>query len=409
MKAISKYLEILIILFATQSTFAFASTAGYVIDGHISGKTTGMKVYLKSGDKTSIVDSTFIKNGVFQFKGKIDYPWLYNIVIQKNKYPRKKGIPNYQPIIPIFLENGTIKISADLDSIPEEDYTQKGDYNYNGITFTGDFLNRRYRSLMTNYGMRRAKWLAVDEEYYKYYYPEKGLTRGPVLDGVKIVAEEQKAINEQSSYVKKFILENANNVLGLFAAQNFSYTFTKQAMDSIISAFPKQVLENKIGQKFLAKAEVYRNSAVGAHYSDLNFADDKGNPVKLSEKIKQGRYTLLEFWASWCGPCREGIPYLKQVYNLYHAQGFDIISVSMDSKKSEWLKATAAEKMPWLQVSELKAFNGPASKLYNFKGIPTVLMIDPNGIIVSRDMRGSWLNKKLIEVYGDKFEKAQKD
>lgn len=409
MRILNCFLQFFFILLLFQNSFAQTRESRYLIEAKISGDADGMKVYLQSADKRNIVDSTFIKNGYFQFKGILDFPWLYNIVIKKNKLPRKEGYPNYQPIIPVFLEKGVIKITGYLDSIPEEDYTQKGAYNYGVVTFTGDqTINEKYRQFLENYETVETKWLASDAEYYKYYYPENNEVRGSVLEGVSLVNTIQENINARDYFVKKFVLENRNNILGLYVAKNYTFGFTFDGIDSVIEALPKHILDYKEGKKFLAQAQAYKQSAIGARFADLNLSDQKNNQLKLSDYVGKGKYILLEFWASWCGPCRKEIPHLKEVYNLYNPSGFDIISISMDDDKKAWLKAVENEQMKWLQVSDLRAFEGPVSKKYNFGGIPTCILVDPNGIIVSRNMRGSWLDTKLIEIYGNRFEEKLK-
>jgi thiol-disulfide isomerase/thioredoxin len=176
-------------------------------------------------------------------------------------------------------------------------------------------------------------------------------------------------------------------------------------IDKATGLLSQKVKESPLGKKAIEKAMEIRKTAVGAIFADLTLQDKDGNSVRLSEHIgRDNRYVLLEFWASWCHPCRADIPHLKEIYKLYHSEGFDIISISMDNSKENWLKAVDEEQMPWLQVSDLKAFDGEISKLYNFMGIPFCVLISPDGIIVDRNMRGPFLIKKMRELYGDKFE-----
>src|SRR5699024_299911 len=138
-------------------------------------------------------------------------------------------------------------------------------------------------------------------------------------------------------------------------------------------------------------------------FPNLTLKNPEGNTIKLSDYVGKGKYVLLNFWASWCGPCRADIPHLQEVYNLYHPEGFEIISISMDENKDDWLEALDEEQMKWLQISNLKGFEDSVSKLYNFRGIPTDILVGPEGYIITRNMRGSWMDKKLIELYGNKF------
>jgi thiol-disulfide isomerase/thioredoxin len=125
--------------------------------------------------------------------------------------------------------------------------------------------------------------------------------------------------------------------------------------------------------------------------------DTQGKPVSLASY--KGRYVLLDFWASWCGPCRASFPELINTYNKYKDKKFQILGVSLDDKKELWLKAIETDKLPWDQVSDLKGASSEVAKLYNVTQIPQNLLIDPNGVIVGRNLVGKSLEDKLLELY----------
>lgn len=404
MKKIGLYFS-LIILLLIQSCHSQNAPAGFTINGKITGGTDGKMVYLQSAENGKVnLDSTILKDGNFQFKDTVDYPQLYNIIIAKNDTPEQKGYPLLQPVIPVFVENGDIQISAMLDSIPKQDYLYYGGYNYNNVDIKGSESQKIYREFLKVYQpLADARMNLFMDEYIKYLNPEKGEKKGPLSNGVSIVTKIDLAAEKRDAYVKEFIKEHKNDMVGLYVAKDKLSSFSVKEIDDILAGFSSEIMNSEAGATLKEKAKEVKKTSSGAQYADYSFNDDKGNPVKLSDYLGKGKFVLLEFWASWCGPCRADIPHLKEVYSLYHPAGFDVISVSMDDNKSKWLEAIKEEGMTWPQVSDLKAFKGDLSKLYNFNGIPTCLLIDPNGKIVTRNMRGSWMDKKLIELYGNKF------
>ena len=144
-----------------------------------------------------------------------------------------------------------------------------------------------------------------------------------------------------------------------------------------------QALENSIGQPF----------------TDFEQFDMDGKTHRLSEYVGQGRWVLVDFWASWCGPCRAEMPNVVEAYNKYHARGFDVVGISYDNDKDKWVQAVADLGMAWTQLSDLKGWENVSAEIYGIRGIPANLLIDPEGNIVARDLRGEDLQKKLAEIF----------
>lgn len=152
----------------------------------------------------------------------------------------------------------------------------------------------------------------------------------------------------------------------------------------------------------IAMYKSYLKRAPGLKFTDLVMNDPDGKEVRLSQWTGKGQYTLVDFWASWCGPCRREMPTVVEAYNKYHAQkGFEIVGVSFDSKADAWKKGVKDLGMTWPQMSDLKGWGSAAHDVYGVNSIPSNILVDPQGVIVASDLRGEGLLKKLAEVFGE--------
>lgn len=191
-------------------------------------------------------------------------------------------------------------------------------------------------------------------------------------------------------------------VKGIAAIMSELQPDPEKAMKIIESAAPK-LGENSIvlrrvrsiHKQQLATMARRKSSMLGAQFTDFSAEDLQGNSVQLDPIVKSNRYTLLQFWASWCGPCRKEIPMLKDLYKSYESKGLAIVSFSMDDSRSNWEKASTIENIPWPNISDLKAFSSPVAKLYPIMGIPANVIIDSSGKIVASNLIGKELEEKI--------------
>ena len=201
----------------------------------------------------------------------------------------------------------------------------------------------------------------------------------------------------------EFVKNNIQTPVGFDLAKQYF-------QDMYVRITPEQITEleglvNKAwpntakAEEFNKMAEVGKRIAMGAKYPDIELTNKEGKKVKLSEYVPEGKYVMLEFWASWCGPCRAEIPHLREVYKEYKDKGFEIVSISIDRKDEDWKKAMKEENMVWTQLNDPGEFNGPVAKVYNVQGVPTCILLDKEGRIFKTDMRGAQLDAVLEEIY----------
>lgn len=170
--------------------------------------------------------------------------------------------------------------------------------------------------------------------------------------------------------------------------------FVKIAEDAKV-----KLANSEVAAEFINEVEASKQLAIGMEAPELALPNPEGEIVPLSSL--RGKYVLVDFWAKWCGPCRRENPNVVKVYNKYHDKGFEVYGVSLDRKKEDWLLAIEQDGLHWTQVSDLKYWNSEAAKIYNIKSIPFALLLDPDGKIIGKNLRGRALEQKLEEIFGE--------
>jgi thiol-disulfide isomerase/thioredoxin len=206
--------------------------------------------------------------------------------------------------------------------------------------------------------------------------------------------------NEQLKLVKRIIRENKHNQLPASyikeAMYELGYEGLKEALDPTAAYYNNPDLEKP--KQLLASFEKRKP---GTMFHELTMKDMEDREVKLSQWAGKGNYVLVDFWASWCGPCRQEMPNVIQNYERYHAKGFEVVGVSFDQKKDAWVAAVQQMGMRWPQMSDLKGWQCAASDIYGVRSIPASVLLDPQGKIIAIDLRGKALGAKLKEIYGE--------
>lgn len=206
-------------------------------------------------------------------------------------------------------------------------------------------------------------------------------------------------VERMQKEAKAFIAENASNIAGQVAlANNFDlYKFNIPEFDTIVKSFP----EGNFKTAILAKMEPARKIQVGQDFIDVALPTPEGDTLRLSEVVANNKVTLLDFWASWCGPCRRFNPILVEIYNQFHGKGFEIYGVSLDQERDKWLDAIKNQHLTWNHVSNLKSWDCPARVDYMVEGIPSSVLIGSDGKIIAHSLDGDELKSKLSELLAE--------
>jgi len=341
----------------------------FTINGVVENQTNGTVFLKKRVDgEWVILDSTEQNNGNYKFSGHVGLPEQFYIQIAEKN------------LIPVFVEASEIIIDSKTDSI--------GKITDSKITGS---------TSQDNYEIFKKKTKSFDKKSNDLYKKWKEANKA---EDKELMAKIDTAYDENDKELKKFIidyvLENNNSALSAYITLRNSYKLDLIELDSITSNFSNDISNSKYVQSLKERIEVLKNCAVGKPFIEITLNDTSGNPVSLSSL--RGKYILLDFWASWCRPCRAENPNVLSVYNDFKDKGFDVFGVSLDNKKENWIEGIKQDGLVWTNVSDLKGWQCIARDDYGFSSIPHSVLIDKEGIIIAKNLRGEELRKKLEEV-----------
>ena len=223
---------------------------------------------------------------------------------------------------------------------------------------------------------------------------------------MELTAAMVMAMMKMGDQVAKVFKEENETLIPVAFIDEYVQFFGQEKLDSLINLKPvwasHPLVQAQQREVAMRKAqEEKKNAFIGQQFTDLEEADPDGNIHKLSEYVGKGKWVLVDFWASWCGPCLREMPNVVAAYEKYHAKGFDVVGLSFDNKKEPWVQAIADQKMPWTHLSDLQGWRTVASGVYGVNSIPDNLLIDPQGKIVARGLRAQGLHDKLKEIFGE--------
>ena len=364
--------------------YAFAQeqeqkTDGWVIQGFLDGNYKADKVYLVEEEyingPSKIIDSAKVVDNRYEFKGpRVDVPKMYFI---------KSADPNcLSPITPVFIENGVIRVRANADFFLNRDVSG---------TVNNDLFS--LYNAAREYGVDSIRRVFVID---RMIHPDKDRET------------QAKEYNARTDFLNSRNLSLQKNMVETYKDQVFAPFMIYWEMKADLSLDELKAWRQKIDPKlnnhpYTKQLDEYiRLAAFGVGSVMPNFTLKTPDGKDISLKDFEGKYVLVDFWASWCGPCLREMPNVVKLYKECKGKNFEIFGVSLDNKKDAWVKAIKANGMKWPQGSDLKGWGSEPARLCNVSAIPFTVLIDPEGEVIAIDLRGEQLHAKVKEVLGKK-------
>jgi thiol-disulfide isomerase/thioredoxin len=351
-------------------TPVLAQDSAYTLHGNIKGLDSGWVFLYHPADEPT--DSTLISRGRFHFTGSVKEPELCHLVF------KKLNRDNIYSMV-YFIQAGALELTGTKDSlssaVPGAAPIQEEYFAY----------QQKEKSVIA-----QVNW---DTWGSAYEAAEKTKNKSRTDSLLAVRAENFK---QRMQLVKEYAEAHPSSYVAVEEVRDYyGYNPDGVELQGIYNGFTPELQSSHLGKLLKKTLDAALLTGIGRPAPDFTQTDIKGKPVALSSF--KGHYVLVDFWASWCGPCREENPNVLKSYRAYHSKGFTVLGVSLDDEKSPWIGAVRKDALPWMQVSDLKGWKNSAAVMYGIEGIPMNFLLDKDGIIVAKGLRGDELEEKLAE------------
>ena len=344
------------------------------LSGSIAPNAAGTAYLYYEKEGTLSTDSTDVVNGKFRMAGQLEGPVFARLI-----FTPKSTAAFGSATLSFYLEPGTVSISS-TDTLKN--------VAISGSKSDIDFLPIRKDLLAYN-----AKLRVLNQEARQYLAAND-------TAAIKTVRRKMQALEEglKNDTYRKFVQQQLASPVSLYALNQVAGGFLNpEEIEPLFNNLSEQVRNSKAGRDFADKILTTKATLPGGYLPDFSQPDTAGKLVSLSSF--KGKHLLVDFWASWCLPCREENPSLVKAYNAYKDKGFTILGVSLDKNRANWLNAIHLDKLTWTHVSDLKYWNNEPAKEFDIRYIPQNILLDPSGKVIARNLSGEELNKILAKIF----------
>lgn len=311
------------------------------------------------------LDSALVEKGRCLINGAIDSTDWYVLVLHDPQ--RSKTITQL-----VYLE-GKLKAKVNGDR----------------LIISGSSVNDAWQAFMDEYERLSASVVALNQQYMAE--PSNATLQQQLASAYQ---EFELAFRTMAI---KAVKANTNNAAGIQMLKSSASMLEDADIEGLLSEADEAFLADPFVQDLADQLVKSKRVAIGQPFVDMVLFTPEGDTVSLSEFVGKGHYVLLDFWASWCGPCIRELPNVINAYKKYHSKGFDVVGISLDESSDDWKAAITTHKLMWPQMSDLSGWKSIAAKLYGVSSIPHTVLLDPNGVIVMKDLRGEGLEAALAE------------
>lgn len=341
----------------------------YKITGELEGITDNETIYLYNSKTRDYIDSTFTLEGKFEFSGTVEETSLYMIIYKKDGRPEK-----YKNL---WVENMPISFTGSFD-------------DFDNVVITGSDVQNQEKEFEEIIKPVRER---VDSIYSNYNPADK--------EAAKVLSALYDETMEQEKELKiTFVKNHPDYFYSVYLLDRLIRDLDPEEGVAMFDVMPVELKTNSFGKNIKKYIDLNKDLKVGDKYADLTLKNEKGEEVSLSSVVK-GKYALIDFWASWCNPCRRENPNLVRAYEMYKDKGFEIYAISLDEGEEEWLKAIEDDGITWTTVIDTEAFNSEPAMMYSVKYIPHNFLINPEGEILNIDLRGEDFLAKMEEIFAE--------